>query len=238
MLQESDKVLENMKTKKNYQKSKQQSKKSKKAPSLSRSELKKLPPAMSMEDRVLNALSSSQNDDWKRAREAREKAGNAPTTPEINDEDEPYTPFSDEEGDKTPVYASKDDTKTPEKAKDVGGLDFNIDTTKSFLETGISPLKDKFSLFQDKPEKEKPVEKLKPMGLKLKSMDKLMAGPLAPAEAKKELFSESIAEPVVESNAPKEKVPEPSPAPKSKKVSFSLLNKTLRLRSNASEAKI
>ena len=135
-------------------------------------ELKKLPKSMSFEDRVIRGLESQKNQDWQRAREAREKVNKTNDENEAyvppgmsSDEDEEYVPAGLEKspiaetGDQTPVY----DAKTDKPAVSSPVNEFKIDTTKSFLDPppkkGGLKLKPMGSLMA-KPEDSKPTEKV------------------------------------------------------------------------------
>jgi hypothetical protein len=156
---------------------------------LSLSQLKKLPPAMSLHDRVVRGLKSTEEEDWKRAREARGKASevaavSSSTKKADQDltEDEPYEPpgMSDHGSDyeprsKTPEWkpsSSTSEKPSTIKAKEKNKVDFNIDTTKSFFDKPIVTADDEIIIAAAKP---------KPGGIKIKSMANLMAAPAAKA---------------------------------------------------------
>ncbi len=115
-----------------------------------KAELKKLG-AMSVQDKVVNALKKT---DWERAREARAQLQKP------DDGDEPYTPpgLSDEGEDLDDSRA-----KTPVWDEQNGGSNFNIDTTKSFFDNPPPP-----------PE-ESPPKPAAMGGLKIRPLANLMA---------------------------------------------------------------
>merc|ERR1719483_803858 len=187
--------------------------------SLSLSNLKKveknhLPPALSSEDRVVNALNKNTieiNLEWQKARDARKEQADKKA-----DGDELYTPpgLSDDdddiaEGSKTPVYGGQNiageqqPQSTPVKDASVPGLEFSIDPTKSFFDMSAKPTKESIK----SPEKsvktpQRPAEPAKQFGLKIRSMASLQ-------EVKKEAIEDLPTLPPVPTPAPAFASPRP-----------------------------